>query len=39
VMGQADEGFPVVLARGFPYALRAGSAAELVRPRAQDLFR
>jgi coenzyme F420-0:L-glutamate ligase/coenzyme F420-1:gamma-L-glutamate ligase len=39
VMGHADEGFPVVLARGFPYALRAGSAAELVRPRAQDLFR
>jgi coenzyme F420-0:L-glutamate ligase / coenzyme F420-1:gamma-L-glutamate ligase len=39
VMGQADEGFPVVHARGFPYALRAGSAVELVRPRAQDLFR
>jgi coenzyme F420-0:L-glutamate ligase/coenzyme F420-1:gamma-L-glutamate ligase len=39
VMGQADEGFPVVLARGFPYALCAGSAAELVRPKAQDLFR
>lgn len=39
VMGQAGEGLPVVLARGFPYALRAGSAAELVRPRAQDLFR
>ena len=30
---------PVVLARGFPYALREGSAAELIRPRAQDLFR
>jgi coenzyme F420-0:L-glutamate ligase/coenzyme F420-1:gamma-L-glutamate ligase len=39
VMGQADEGTPVVLARGFPYALRDGSAKELVRPRAEDLFR
>ena len=39
VMGQAGEGFPVVLARGFPYPPRAGSAAELVRPKAQDLFR
>jgi coenzyme F420-0:L-glutamate ligase/coenzyme F420-1:gamma-L-glutamate ligase len=39
VMGQAGEGLPAVLARGFPYALREGSAAELVRPRAQDLFR
>jgi len=39
VMGQADEGRPLVLARGFPYALREGSAAELIRPEAQDLFR
>jgi coenzyme F420-0:L-glutamate ligase/coenzyme F420-1:gamma-L-glutamate ligase len=39
VMGQAGEGLPVVLARGFPYPLREGSAAELLRPRAQDLFR
>jgi coenzyme F420-0:L-glutamate ligase/coenzyme F420-1:gamma-L-glutamate ligase len=39
VMGQAGEGLPVVLARGFPYALRESSAVELVRPRAQDLFR
>ncbi len=39
LMGQADEGCPAVLARGFPYAPRASSAAELVRPRAQDLFR
>lgn len=39
VMGQADEGCPAVLARGFPYALRDGTAAELVRPRAEDLFR
>ena len=32
VMGQADEGTPVVLARGFPYALRASSVQELLRP-------
>jgi coenzyme F420-0:L-glutamate ligase / coenzyme F420-1:gamma-L-glutamate ligase len=39
VMGQGAEGLPVVLARGFPYPLRAGTSAELVRPKAQDLFR
>jgi len=39
VMGQAHESFPVVLARGFPYRLRASSVAELIRPREEDLFR
>ena len=39
VMGQADEGIPAVLARGFPYARRDGHARELLRPRAEDLFR
>ena len=39
IMGQADEGTPVVLARGFPYALRESAIAELIRPRDQDLFR
>jgi len=39
VMGQADEGRPVVLARGVPYARRAGSSRELVRARELDLFR
>lgn len=39
VMGQSDEGRPIVLARGVPYARREGSARELVRPRARDLFR
>ena len=39
VMGQAGEGHPVVLARGFPYPLRESSAAELLRPRSLDLFR
>jgi len=39
IMGQADEGFPAVLARGFPYAPREGTARELVRLREEDLFR
>jgi coenzyme F420-0:L-glutamate ligase/coenzyme F420-1:gamma-L-glutamate ligase len=39
LMGQADEGVPAVLARGFPYAGREGSVQELLRSRAEDLFR
>jgi coenzyme F420-0:L-glutamate ligase/coenzyme F420-1:gamma-L-glutamate ligase len=39
LMGQSDESCPAVLARGFPYSRRASSIAELVRPRAEDLFR
>ncbi|HMB22038.1 MAG: coenzyme F420-0:L-glutamate ligase, partial [Chloroflexota bacterium] len=39
VMGQASEGTPVVHVRGFPYALRAASLNELLRPKDQDLFR
>jgi coenzyme F420-0:L-glutamate ligase / coenzyme F420-1:gamma-L-glutamate ligase len=39
VMGQSAEGLPAVLARGFPYERSAGSAADLIRPRAEDLFR
>ncbi|MSQ50838.1 MAG: coenzyme F420-0:L-glutamate ligase [Betaproteobacteria bacterium] len=39
MMGQAGEGHPVVLVRGFPYPLRESSAAELIRPRSLDLFR
>jgi coenzyme F420-0:L-glutamate ligase/coenzyme F420-1:gamma-L-glutamate ligase len=38
-MGQADEGTPVVHARGFPYPLRDGKLDELIRPKTQDLFR
>ena len=38
-MGQADEGTPIVLARGVPYARREGSARELLRPKDMDLFR
>ncbi len=39
LMGQADEGRPVVLVRGAPYPRRDGSASELVRARERDLFR
>jgi coenzyme F420-0:L-glutamate ligase / coenzyme F420-1:gamma-L-glutamate ligase len=39
VMGQADEGTPVVHVRGFSYALREGSLKELLRDKEQDLFR
>lgn len=39
LMGQSDDGFPAVLARGFPYARRESTVAELIRPRAEDLFR
>ncbi|MBM3341624.1 MAG: coenzyme F420-0:L-glutamate ligase [Betaproteobacteria bacterium] len=39
LMGQADEGTPAVLARGFPYALRESTVQELIRPENEDLFR
>jgi coenzyme F420-0:L-glutamate ligase/coenzyme F420-1:gamma-L-glutamate ligase len=39
VMGQSDEGTPVIHVRGFPYPLREGSIQELIRPKEQDLFR
>ena len=39
VMGQGDEGLPVVHVRGFPVALREGSVRELMRSRDIDLFR
>jgi coenzyme F420-0:L-glutamate ligase/coenzyme F420-1:gamma-L-glutamate ligase len=39
LMGQADEGRPVVLVRGVPLAQRDGDARELIRPRSRDLFR
>jgi coenzyme F420-0:L-glutamate ligase/coenzyme F420-1:gamma-L-glutamate ligase len=39
MMGQADEGTPIVLARGVPYTRREGSARELLRPKDKDLFR
>jgi coenzyme F420-0:L-glutamate ligase/coenzyme F420-1:gamma-L-glutamate ligase len=39
VMGQAAEGIPAVHVRGFPYPLGDGSLKELIRPKAQDMFR
>jgi len=39
MMGQAHEGTPVVLARGFPYPLRESCLGELIRPKDRDLFR
>jgi coenzyme F420-0:L-glutamate ligase / coenzyme F420-1:gamma-L-glutamate ligase len=39
LMGQADEGRPVIHIRGVPYPFREGSARELIRPKEMDLFR
>ena len=39
VMGQADEGTPVVHVRGFPYPLRETGLGELLRSKEMDLFR
>jgi coenzyme F420-0:L-glutamate ligase/coenzyme F420-1:gamma-L-glutamate ligase len=39
LMGQADEGRPVIHVRGVPYPFRAGDAQELIRPKDLDLFR
>ncbi len=39
VMGQADEGLPVIHVRGFPYPLRDGDFSELPREKESDLFR
>jgi coenzyme F420-0:L-glutamate ligase/coenzyme F420-1:gamma-L-glutamate ligase len=39
LMGQADEGRPVIHIRGVPYPFREGHALELIRPKEMDLFR
>ena len=39
LMGQADEGLPVVHATGLPFELREGSSRELIRPPGADIFR
>ena len=39
LMGQSDEGTPVVLIRGFAADSRDGCAAELIRAKEMDLFR
>lgn len=38
-MGQGDEGRPAIHLRGVPGITGDGSAADLVRPKAKDLFR
>lgn len=39
LMGQADEGRPVVVIRGFPYSLQESCTSELIRNEKDDLFR
>jgi coenzyme F420-0:L-glutamate ligase/coenzyme F420-1:gamma-L-glutamate ligase len=39
LMGQADEGRPVIHIRGVPYPFREGNARELIREKELDLFR
>jgi len=39
LMGQADEGRPVIHVRGVPYPLREGNARELIRAKEMDMFR
>lgn len=39
VMGQAAEGAPLVIARGYMRRSKQGSARDLVRPLSEDLFR
>ena len=39
LMGQASEGRPVVVLRGFPYPLAEDTASSLIREKAMDLFR
>ena len=39
LMGQADEGTPVVLISGLPRTGQEDSAADLIRPKHMDMFR
>jgi coenzyme F420-0:L-glutamate ligase/coenzyme F420-1:gamma-L-glutamate ligase len=39
LMGQADEALPVVLIRGLSWSVPQSTAASLVRPPHEDLFR
>ncbi len=39
MMGQTNEGKPIVHARGFPYPLRDANLDEILRAKEQDLFR
>jgi coenzyme F420-0:L-glutamate ligase/coenzyme F420-1:gamma-L-glutamate ligase len=39
LMGQADEGRPVVVIRGFPYSLQESNFSDILRNESDDLFR
>ncbi|MHA1916900.1 MAG: coenzyme F420-0:L-glutamate ligase [Candidatus Ranarchaeia archaeon] len=39
LMGESDEGIPVVLIRGYDYKSSESSAGELIRPEEKDIFR
>jgi coenzyme F420-0:L-glutamate ligase / coenzyme F420-1:gamma-L-glutamate ligase len=39
LMGQGDEGTPIIHVRGVPYARREGNGRELLRPKQMDMFR
>jgi coenzyme F420-0:L-glutamate ligase/coenzyme F420-1:gamma-L-glutamate ligase len=39
MMGQADEGRPIVLVRGLTFERRSGNGQELIRRRELDMFR
>lgn len=39
LMGQANEGTPVIHVRGFPYPLRESNLQELIRDKGKDMFR
>lgn len=39
IMGEANEGMPIILIRGYDYNDQDGNAQRLIRPKKQDLFR
>lgn len=39
IMGEAGEGMPIILIRGYQYADKDGKGLRLIRPADQDLFR
>jgi coenzyme F420-0:L-glutamate ligase / coenzyme F420-1:gamma-L-glutamate ligase len=39
LMGQAAEGIPAVIIRGYPYPDSTETAADLLRPEPEDMFR
>ena len=39
LMGQAGQGIPVVIIRGYPFLKEDGSAKDIIRPKNEDMFR